>query len=106
MVVRLDRLPEGVASMGGVLDRYEVREAVAFKVLPPRARIMVEGRIRGAVAQFSGGSGGWLSLGPGSHRVMVSAPGHRPVEVEILVSPQAEAERRIINLQLQRRSRQ
>ncbi len=105
VVVRLAVLPEGITAPQSPRERVEVREAVAFEVVPPRARIMVDGKIRGPVAHFSGGSGGWLSLEPGSHRVFVTAIGHRGVEMEVIVSPEASVERRIVNLHLKRKHR-
>ncbi|MCB1034544.1 MAG: hypothetical protein KDD47_11995, partial [Acidobacteria bacterium] len=103
VAVSLEPLPEGVSSFGGSLERYEVRKAVALRVVPPRARVMVDGEMVGVAARFSGGAGGWLTLSPGLHRILVSAIGHRPLEVEVLVTETAEKDLQILTLHLPRK---
>lgn len=105
VIVRLKQLPEGTASPGGPMERYEVQEAIAFRVNPPRARLMIDGSVRGGVAQFSERSGNWLTLEPGVYRVRVVAIGHRPMEVEVHVSPEAAMERQVLTMQLSRKIR-
>ena len=60
------------------LDRHQVREAIAFRIEPRDARVLVDGVLRGPAARFGGGLGsrgaGW-SCRRGRHRVSLAAPG-------------------------------
>ena len=86
----------------GDLDRYQVREAVAFRVDPPVARVLVDGSLIGPAAKFSGGlrRGGWLELPPGMHRVSFLAPGRRRFDVVVEVTSGASEKRTRIEVTL------
>ena len=86
----------------GDLDRYQVREAVAFRVDPPVARVLVDGSFIGPAAKFSGGlrRGGWLELPPGMHRVSFLAPGRRRFDVVVEVTSGASEKRTRIDVTL------
>ena len=85
----------------GDLKTVRVSEAVAFRVRPPGAVILVDGQLAGPALKFSGGlRGGWLRLPPGRHRVSVQARGHRQYDVIVEVFPGAAQEREKIDVNL------
>jgi serine/threonine protein kinase len=86
----------------GDLKVVRVSEAVAFRVRPPGALIVVDGQIAGPALKFNGGlrGGGWLNLPPGRHRVSVQARGHRQYDLVVEVLPGAVQKREKIDVNL------
>jgi hypothetical protein len=86
----------------GDLRTVRVSEAVAFRVRPPVAAVvLVDGQIAGPVMKFAGGlRGGWLKLPPGSHRISIQARGHRQADLIVEVMPGAIREREKIDVDL------
>lgn len=78
----------------------EVSEAIAFRVEPRAARVLVDGTDRGWVGLYGGLGRGWLRLAPGRYRISLVAPGHRPVEFEVEVAQGAKERRRRIEVRL------
>jgi eukaryotic-like serine/threonine-protein kinase len=80
-----------------------VREAVAFRVRPPTAEVLVDGKLVGLARRFSGGvlrHKEWLELSQGRHRVSIVAPGHRRQDILVEVMPTAENDRERIEIVL------
>ena len=80
-----------------------VREAVAFRVRPPMAEVLVDNQPVGAARRFSGGllhPREWLQLPQGKHRVSIVAPGHRRQDILVEVVPTAERDRQRIDVVL------
>ena len=80
-----------------------VREAVAFRVLPVTAEVLVDGKLAGLARRFSGGvlrHKEWLELSQGRHRVSIVAPGHRRQDILVDVIPTAENDRERIEIVL------
>jgi len=80
-----------------------VREAVAFRVRPPLAEVLVDGQPVGAARRFGGGvfhPKEWLELPQGRHRVSIVAPGHRRLDILVEVIPTAEKDRERIDVVL------
>jgi hypothetical protein len=80
-----------------------VREAVAFRVRPPGAEVLVDGQPVGAARRFGGGvfrPKEWLDLPQGKHRVSIVAPGHRRQDILVEVVPTAERDRERIDVVL------
>ena len=80
-----------------------VREAVAFRVRPETAEVLVDGKLAGLARRFSGGvlrHKEWLELSQGRHRVSIVAPGHRRQDLLVEVIPTAENDRERIELVL------
>jgi len=82
------------------LRTVRVREAVAFRVQPLGARVLVDGQPMGLARRFSGGGflrarGEWLELSPGRHRVSLVAPGfqRRDISVEVVATAERDRER-------------
>jgi len=98
---RLSPLPAAEMDAGD-LPVIRVSEAVAFRVKPAAAAILVNGQPVGAAAKYGGGLGprGWLKLPVGRHRVTVAAPGHHRYEVTVEVFPGAPKERERIEVDL------
>lgn len=85
------------------LETHRVREAVALRVVPPTARLLVDGEPRGVARRYSGGRfgrGEWLQLSPGFHRLSLIAPGHRRVDLLVDVTSGADRERERIRVVL------
>jgi len=85
------------------LETYRVREAVAFKIEPPNARLMVDGEAKGLANRWSGGRfrrDGWLELPLGIHRLSLIAPGRRRVDLAVDVTAGASEGRRRIEIVL------
>ena len=87
------------------LRTYRVREAVAFRGVPPNAVVEVDGRAMGPARRFSGGGflrarGEWLELDPGKHRVSLTAPGYRRQDILVEVTQTADKERERIDVTL------
>jgi hypothetical protein len=78
------------------LRTVRVREAVAFRVDPPVAAILVDGQPVGPARQYVGRPlqpRTWLRLPAGRHRVSVVAPGHQRQDVLVDVTPGAAKDR-------------
>jgi serine/threonine protein kinase/outer membrane biosynthesis protein TonB len=87
------------------LRTVRVREAIAFRVKPPVAGILVDGQPVGTARRFSGGGpfrarGEWLELPPGKHRVSILAPGHQRQDILVEVSATADKDRERIDVVL------
>jgi eukaryotic-like serine/threonine-protein kinase len=101
IIARLSPLPVSQVETGD-LPTFRVSEAVAFRVRPPGATILVNGQPAGRAGEFAGGMGrgGWLKLPPGKHRVSILARGHRRHDVIVEVLPGAPKERERIEVDL------
>jgi hypothetical protein len=99
--VQLSPLPAADVEEGD-LKVVRVSEAVAFRVRPPGAMVLVDGQIAGPALKYSGGlrGGGWLNLPPGRHRVSVQARGHRQYDLIVEVMPGAIQKRERIDVNL------
>ncbi len=85
----------------GDLRIVRVREAVAFRVRPLTAEVLVDGKLAGLARRFSGGilrHKEWLELAQGRHRVSIVAPGHRRQDILVEVMPTAENDRERIEI--------
>ncbi|HEY7215106.1 MAG TPA: protein kinase [Thermoanaerobaculia bacterium] len=87
------------------LPAYRVREAVAFRVQPPGAEVLVDGQPMGPARRFSGGGllrgkGEWLELAPGKYRISLTSPGFRRKDISVEVVATADKERERINVTL------
>ncbi|MES1244429.1 MAG: protein kinase [Acidobacteriota bacterium] len=97
---QLSPLPAAEVETGD-LRTVRVSEAVAFRVRPPGAVILVDDQLAGPALKFSGGlRGGWLRLPPGRHRISVQARGHRQYDLIVEVFPGAVQEREKIDVNL------
>lgn len=79
---------------GGGSAAIRVREAIGLKVEPRSARVLVDGNDRGLAADFSGGVGKWLRLGPGRHTVSLRASGYKPIDFLVDVMETATEDKR------------
>jgi eukaryotic-like serine/threonine-protein kinase len=80
-----------------------VRQAVAFRGVPPMAEVLVDGQSVGLARRYGGGflrSKEWLELPQGKHRVSIVAPGHRRQDLLVEVVPTAENDRERIDIVL------
>ncbi len=87
----------------GELRVVRVREAVAFRGVPPMADVLVDGQPVGKARRYGGGflrRGEWLELAQGKHRVSIVAPGHRRKDILVEVVPTAENDRERIDIAL------
>jgi serine/threonine-protein kinase len=85
------------------LQTVRVRQAVAFRGVPPMAGVLVDGQSVGLARRFGGGfmhPKEWLELPPGKHRVSIVAPGHRRQDILVDVSPTADKDRERIDVVL------
>ncbi|HKH43709.1 MAG TPA: serine/threonine-protein kinase [Thermoanaerobaculia bacterium] len=85
------------------LRTIQVREAVAFRVDPPVAGILVDGQPVGPARQYIGRPlqpRTWLKLPAGRHRVSVVAPGHQRQDILVEVTPGAAKDRDHIQVSL------
>ncbi|HEX5717724.1 MAG TPA: serine/threonine-protein kinase [Thermoanaerobaculia bacterium] len=101
IIARLSPLPAAQVETGD-LPVVRVSEAVAFRVRPLGAAILVDGQPAGRAGDFAGGlrPGGWLKLPPGKHRVSIVARGHRRHDVIVEIAPGAPKERERIEVDL------
>jgi hypothetical protein len=102
VLVRLEPLPAAAVPTAD-LEVVRVREAIAFRVDPPNARIIVDGQFVGLARRFAGRLGRpqeWVPLTPGRHRVSIAAPGYRTRDIAVEVTPGAERERMKIPIDL------
>jgi serine/threonine-protein kinase len=103
ITARLRALPAAQAETSD-LKVYRVQEAIAFRVQPPGATILVDDKPAGQASQLGGRFGqpkSWLRLTPGRHRIGVSAAGMARQDFLVEVSPGAEEERERIEVTLQ-----
>jgi serine/threonine-protein kinase len=104
ITVRLQPLPAAEVDVSD-LQTVRVREAVAFRVQPPGAAVLVDDQPAGLARRFSGGGvlrgrGEWLELSPGRHRISLVAPGFRRHDVVVEVSATADKDRERIEVSL------
>ncbi len=96
---RHDRMP--YEKLPAVYDR--TTSEVEFSVEPADAGVSEEGRALGPASSFGPASPLRLS-GPAVHDIMLSAPGHRPTLVRILVAANAGKDRAKVDEKLKTRS--
>jgi serine/threonine-protein kinase len=89
------------------LQTVRVREAIALRVQPPGAGVLVDGQPVGLARRFSGGGllrgkGEWLELTPGRHRVSIVSPGFQRQDILVEVTETAERDRERIDVVLAR----
>ncbi len=86
---------------------YRTRRFAKFSGSPEQARIYVDGRYAGIVDDWDDRGGGrTLPLpGLGTHRVRLDLPGYRSVNLDVIVTPEADDETVEIDDELDRRSR-
>jgi hypothetical protein len=86
---------------------YRTRRFAKFSGSPEQARIYVDGRYAGIVDDWDDRGGGrTLPLeGLGTHRVRLELPGYRTVNLDVIVSPEADDDTVDIDDELDRRSR-
>jgi serine/threonine-protein kinase len=102
IIARLDALPAAEVDVSD-LQTVRVREAVAFRVQPPGAEVLVDGQPVGPAWRYSGGrllrgKGEWLELPPGKHRVSLTSPGFRQRDISIEVVATAAKDRERIEV--------
>jgi serine/threonine-protein kinase len=97
-------LPGGGLSAGSGVRRVRVSEGIALRVVPEDAEVTVAGERLGTARDFRGGVGGkrLLSLPAGVHRVVLSAPGHAPAEIDLEIDPRARDRRTTVDVRLPR----
>ncbi|MFL6293816.1 MAG: serine/threonine protein kinase, partial [Thermoanaerobaculia bacterium] len=101
ILARLSPLPAAEVEAGD-LKVIRVSQAVAFRVRPAGAMILVDGQPAGRAAEYAGGlrPAGWLRLPEGRHRVSVVARGHRRYDVIVEVMAGAPQQREKIEVDL------
>jgi serine/threonine-protein kinase len=85
------------------LEMHRVREAIALRVDPPNARVLVDDKPVGVARQFAGGRlgrGEWLELPLGMHRVSLIAVGRKRVDLAVDVTSGATDDRKRIDVVL------
>ena len=97
-------LPGGGLSAGTGIRRVRVSEGISLRATPEDAEVTVGGERLGTAREFRGGAGGkrLLSLPPGVHRIVLSAPGHAPVEIDLEIDPRARDRRTSVEVRLPR----
>lgn len=87
----------------GDLDVYQVSEGITLRLEPPDAKVTVDGSpVRLTMGPFGRRSGAFIPLGPGNHRVSISAPGHQRKDIAVEVRSGAEEDRVKIDIRLER----
>jgi eukaryotic-like serine/threonine-protein kinase len=104
IVARLQPLPAAQVEASD-LPTVRVRQAIAFRVQPPGAVVLVDGQPMGLARRFSGGGmlrgrGEWLELAAGKHRVSLVAPGHLRRDIAVEVTATADRDRQRIDVVL------
>jgi eukaryotic-like serine/threonine-protein kinase len=92
----------------GIVDNvYRTRRYAKFGVSPDQARMYVDGRYVGIADDWDDRGGGrkYEFAREGTHRVRLELPGHRDLNVEILVSPGASDDTADVGDELKRESR-
>jgi hypothetical protein len=100
--------PEEPVPAGPPADKvYRTRGFAKFGVSPDQARIFLDGRYVGVADDWDDHGGGkTLEIGrEGSHRVRLELPGHRTMQLEIIVTPGAEDDTVDISDDLKRESK-
>jgi hypothetical protein len=97
-------LPGGGLSTGREVRRVRVSEGITLRVTPDDAEVSTGGRRLGTAADFRGGVGGkrLLALPTGVHRIVLSAPGYAPTEIELEIDPRAHDRRTNVEVRLAR----
>jgi serine/threonine-protein kinase len=106
ITARLQPLPAAEVDASD-LRTVRVRQAIALRVMPLTAGVLVDGQPMGLARRFSGGGlrrgrGEWLELAPGKHRVSIDAPGHRRQDILVEVTATADRDRERIEVVLAR----
>jgi hypothetical protein len=104
IAARLQALPAAEVDASD-LRTVRVREALAFRVQPLGAVVLVDGQPMGLARRFSGGGflrgkGEWLELPPGKHRVSIASPGFQRYDLLVEVSATADRDRERIDVVL------
>ncbi|HEV7668773.1 MAG TPA: protein kinase [Thermoanaerobaculia bacterium] len=87
----------------GDLDMYQVRDGITLRLEPPEATVTVDGSaVRLTSGPFGRRSGAFIALGPGTHRVSISAPGYQRKDIGVEVRSGAEEGRQKIDIHLDR----
>ena len=87
----------------GDLDLYQVSEGITLRLDPPEAKVTVDGApVRLTTGPFGRRSGAFIPLGPGNHRVSISAPGYKRKDIAVEVRSGAEEDRIKIDIRLER----
>jgi len=85
---------------------YRARRSARFGVSPDQARIFVDGHFVGIADDWdSHGGGKELEFTPGRHRVRLELPGYRNLDLEVVVTAEAEDETARIDDELERQTR-
>jgi hypothetical protein len=86
---------------------YRTRRYAKFSGSPEQARIYVDGRYAGIVDDWDDRGGGrTLPIqGLGAHRVRLELPGYRTVNLDVIVTPEADDDTVEIDDELDRRSK-
>jgi predicted Ser/Thr protein kinase len=86
---------------------YRTRRFAKFSGSPDQARMYLDGRYTGIVDDWDDRGGGTtLPLSPeGTHRVRLELPGYRPVQLDVIVTANAEDDTVEIDDELERLSR-
>ncbi len=82
----VDEVGTALITPGGT---YAARQAIAFVSPPPRARVVVDGKVVGPAILFNGVADGWLELAPGVHQLHFVLPGRKLMEISVEVSDAA-----------------
>ena len=93
---------------GGLVDNvYRTRRFAKFGVSPDQARMYVDGRYVGIADDWDDRGGGrkYEFSREGTHHVRFELPGHRDLNVEIIVSPNAPDDTADVGDELKRESR-
>lgn len=87
----------------GDLDVYQVRDGITLRLEPPEAKVSVDGSaVRLTTGPFGRRSGAFIPLGPGTHRVAITAPGYQQKDIVVEVRSGAEEGRQKIDIRLER----
>jgi len=87
----------------GDLDVYQVRDGITLRLEPPESKVTVDGSaVRLTTGPFGRRSGAFIPLGPGTHRVAISAPGYQEKDIIVEVRSGAEEGRQKIDIHLER----
>ena len=100
--------PEESIPAGPPADKvYRTRRFAKFGVSPDQARLFLDGRYVGVADDWDDHGGGkTLEIGrEGSHRVRLELPGHRTMQLEIIVKPGADDDTVDISDDLKRESK-
>ncbi len=87
----------------GDLDMYQVRDGITLRLDPPESKVTVDGSpVRMTAGPFGRRSGAFIALGPGTHRVSITAPGYQRKDIGVEVRSGAEEGRVKIDIRLER----